>query len=200
MNNKIKEFRDGIFSLNTRRFGKIAELMIKTLYNLNDSDSLAYDLRTNNNEKIEVKFSTVLKKCTDTIIQENAISQIINSNLEKRMLTFENAQHSKFDCNIQQVKVHEFQFLYYGCFFEDKIMICKINSSDIINNSEIMYSDHQHRGNVGEGQFHINNKTLNTHLNNYLEKWLTYEELYEILERTIKISMNEVLSEYKKIA
>lgn len=180
MEKNIKDFRDGIFSLNTRRFGKIAELMIKTLYNLNDSDSLAYDLKANNNTKIEVKFSTVLKKCNSIITKENAIKEIINSNIENRMLTFDAAKNNYFDCNIQQVKTSEFEILYYGCFFEDNIMICKINSSDIHTDEKIMYSDHQHRGNTGEGQFHINNTTLNNHLNKYLEKWLSYEELYNL--------------------
>ena len=61
-NEKLKEFRDAIFSLNTRRFGRIAELMIKKIYKFKDSENLAYDL-IDNKLKIEVKFSTVLKKC-----------------------------------------------------------------------------------------------------------------------------------------
>ena len=44
MDKNVKEFRDGIFSLKTRRFGKIAELMIQKLYNYNDSKTVAYDL------------------------------------------------------------------------------------------------------------------------------------------------------------
>ena len=31
MTNEIKEFRDGIFALRTRRFGTVAELMIEAL-------------------------------------------------------------------------------------------------------------------------------------------------------------------------
>ena len=31
---KVYEFRDGIFALRTRRFGTVAEIMIKKLYNL----------------------------------------------------------------------------------------------------------------------------------------------------------------------
>lgn len=41
------------------------------------------------------------------------------------------------------------------------------------------YSDKQHRGNVGEGQFHINNKNISEH-EKYLDKKVTYEELYEL--------------------
>lgn len=178
MKREIEEFRDGIFALNTRRFGKVAELMIRKMFNLKDSDNLAYDLKTSDEEKIEVKFSRVLKKCSSKINEKNLIKSVIASNLDNRMLSFDMTKKSLFDCNIQQVKRKEFEYLYYGCFFEDKIMICRIKSSDIAKDVEILYSDHQHRGNTGEGQFHIDNSTINYHINKYLIKWITYEELY----------------------
>lgn len=182
MQDEIKKFRDGIFSLKTRRFGKVAELMIKKYFNLNNSDSIAYDLKMKNNEKVEVKFSTVLKKCAANINEENIISSVIASNIDNRMLTFAKAKELSFDCNIQQIKTKLFKYLYYGCFFEDKIMICKIHSSQIIDDSEIYYCNYQHQGNEGEGQFHINNATLETHLRKYLVCWLTYEELYKMFK------------------
>lgn len=182
MEDEFKEFRNGIFSLKTRRFGKLAELMIEKIYDCKDSDNLAYDLKTKSGEKIEVKFSRVLKKCASNINYKNLLKSVIASNIENRMLTLDMAKKFSFDCNIQQVKIKEFKYLYYGCFFEDKIMICKIESSKIAKDPQIMYSDHQHRGNVGEGQFHINNTTINNHLNKYLDRWLTYEELYNIFK------------------
>ena len=183
MNINIKEFRDGIFALNTRRFGKVAELMIQILFDLRAPDNLAYDLKTANGEKIEVKFSTVLKKCESNINANNLLKSIVDSNIGNRMLTFENAKILLFDCNIQQIKIREFNYLYYGCFFEDKIMICKIESSQIASDPLIFYSNNQHRGNIGEGQFHINNATLENHLKKYLIKWITYEELYDLFKK-----------------
>ena len=109
--------------------------MIKELYNFHDPLNVAYDLLTKDGNKVEVKFSTVLRKCNSVINSENVIKEIIASKLENRILTFENAKTANFDCNIQQVKPSEFDVLYYGCFFDDKIMICKINSSEIINDS-----------------------------------------------------------------
>ena len=44
------------------------------------------------------------------------------------------------------------------------------------------YSNKQHRNNEGEGQFHINNKTINYHIENHLEMVLTYDELFNILK------------------
>lgn len=182
MTEEIEKFRDGIFAMNTRRFGKVAELMIQKIYGLNDSDNLAYDLKAIKGEKIEVKFSTVLKKCNSNINSKNLIDSVIASNIDNRMLTFEKAKKSSFDCNIQQVKIKEFDYLYYGCFFEDKVMICKIESSKIVTDRKILYSNKQHRGNVGEGQFHINNMTIQNHLENYLDRWLNYEELYDMFK------------------
>ena len=98
-------------------FGTVAELMIQKMYELKDSDNLAYDLKTKQGSKIEVKFSRVLKSCKENINFDNAIKSIISSNTENRMLTYENAIKSEFDCNIQQVKGKEFEYLYYGCFF-----------------------------------------------------------------------------------
>lgn len=182
MRKEVKEFRDGIFSLNTRRFGKVAELMIQKLFDLGESDNLAYDLKDSNGDKIEVKFSTVLKRCDSNISFDNLIESVIESNIDNRMLSFDEAKNLAFDCNIQQVKVREFDYLYYGCFFEDKIMICKIDANEILSDHNIMYSDHQHRGNVGEGQFHINNSTLENHLEQYLIQWLLYDDLFELFQ------------------
>ena len=43
MTEEIKEFRDGIFALRTRRFGTIAELMIEALYKFTKSHNQFHD-------------------------------------------------------------------------------------------------------------------------------------------------------------
>ena len=58
-----EELREGIFNLNTRRFGTIAEVMIQRLCKLNESSSLFHDLYDDmQKHRVEVKFSTVRKK------------------------------------------------------------------------------------------------------------------------------------------
>ena len=47
---------------------------------------------------------------------------------------------------------------YYGLFFADKILIFKMSSSEVLKCPG--YSNKQHRNNIGEGQFHINNDNL----------------------------------------
>lgn len=84
-----------------------------------------------------------------------------------------------FDCNIQQVKRLEFDVLYYGLFFADRIAIFKMHSNEIL--SCFGYSDKQHKGNEGEGQFHLNRGSIDYHMQNHFVQWLTYEELYDLL-------------------
>ncbi len=184
MNEEIKEFRDGIFALRTRRFGTVAEIMIKAVYGFADSNSLAYDKKNEHtNERIEVKFSTVMKENDDKIREENIIEQCIKANLANRaMASYETNQYN-FDCNIQQIKCSEFDVLYYGLFFSDRIEIYKMSNSEVLSCQG--YSNKQHRGNEGEGQFHLNQDNIEHHRTRFFERNLTYEELYNIF-RNIK--------------
>ena len=68
---------------------------------------------------------------------------------------------------------------YYGLMFADAVVIFRIGAHEI--GSHIFYSDKQHKGNEGEGQFHLNRQTLPIHLEHYLYKVITYDELLELL-------------------
>lgn len=177
----IEEFRDGIFALRTRRFGTVAEIMIKKLYDLDESDSLAFDKRDRySKERIEVKFSTVMKENDDKIRDTNVIEQCKKANLANRAMKSSDIGTYSFDCNIQQVKRKEFDVLYYGLFFADEIEIYKMSSEEVLNCPG--YSDKQHRGNEGEGQFHLNESNIEYHRKNFLKRVLTYTELYKLLQ------------------
>lgn len=173
----LTDFIEGIFLLSPRRFGTIAEIMIDRLFNLAPSNTLKYD-RKNNDERIEIKFSRALKK-EEKLQNNNLIAICKNSSINNRMIRAEEASISLFDCNIQQIKPIEFDVLYYGIFFKDAIEIYRINSSNIslLKN----YSAKQHRGNEGEGQFHLNSSNIKEHRNKYLIKTLSYEQLYCLL-------------------
>lgn len=175
----INDFRDGIFSLHTRRFGNVAEIMVKKLYNMTDSTVLNFD-KEKDGKRIEVKFSRGLKKNESTINETNVIEQCLKGSPNNRSILSTEATKYKFDCNIQQIKNTEFDELYFGIFFKDVIEIFKITSKDVedLNN----YSNKQHRGNIGEGQFHLTQKNINEYRQKYLIQVLTYEELYALLE------------------
>ena len=175
-----EQLRNGIFALNTRRFGTVAEYLIKILANTNWGKDFSHDLYDENtNQRVEVKFSRALKANPKTIQETNIIEEIINADDSKRMFASTEWQEHKFDCNIQQIKKRQFDILYYGIFFSDKVQIFKITPDRI--NKDIRYSDKQHFGNKGEGQFHLNNATYQYHLKNFLEAELTYDEVLNLL-------------------
>jgi len=180
MTDEIREFRDGIFALRTRRFGTVAELMIEALYGFAESHNQFHDRYDEGGKKrIEIKFSTVMKANEAVISRYNVIDQSKKANLGNRALSSTEMYDYDFDCNIQQVKRLEFDVLYYGLFFADRIAIFKMTSNEII--SCLGYSDRQHKGNEGEGQFHLNRSSIEYHMQNHFVQWLTYEELYDLL-------------------
>ncbi len=183
MTEEIKTFRDGIFALHTARFGTVAELMIETIYSLSKSHNRFHDRFDDaEQQRIEIKFSTVMKENEKLITRENAIDQCMKANFGNRALKSELMDTAKYDCNIQQVKRAEFDVLYYGLFFADKIVIFKMRSDEVADCPT--YSDRQHKGNEGEGQFHINRNNIRYHMNNHLDKCLSYEELFDLLAGT----------------
>lgn len=175
--NVIDEFRSGIFSLHTVRFGRVAEIMVQKLFGMENSNTLKYD-KILDGERIECKFSRALRENEETIKPANVLESCRKANYENRVFSSEEAESVPFDCNIQQVKRKEFDKLYYGIFFIDKIEIYVISAEEIFGLDN--YSDKQHRGNIGEGQFHISNGNIKYHRERYLSAELTYEELYNL--------------------
>ena len=178
MEEKYERFRDGIFALHTRRFGTVAEIMVKKLYGLDESGSLAYD-KAEGDKRVEVKFSTVLRENDSTINEGNVLDQIDKANFANRAMN--STDSGKFDSNIQQIKRAEFDKLYYGLFFADQVEVYEMDMDEVGNAPG--YSNKQHRGNDGEGQFHLNPKTIDYHRQNHLKDTLTYEELYDLLKK-----------------
>lgn len=126
-----------------------------------------------------MKFSRALKKNEKLITKESVLQCIEEATSLKRMVKWAERTRITFDCNIQQIKRSEFEHLYYGIFFSDTVAIFRIASKDI--GPQIYYSDFQHKGNIGEGQFHINNSTIGIHEKNYLYQMVTYDKLLELL-------------------
>lgn len=173
---RLEQFKNGIFNLGTN-FGELAQLMIKKLENFTPADEKYFDLLDSNNQKIEVKFSRAKKKLKP-LVKTNIIDYCMNSASNTRVLTEAEATEVTFDCNIQQIKPSEFDFLYYGIFFKDKIVIFKAKSSIVPNMPG--YSI-QHKGG-SEYQFHINKSNYTKHREDYFYKELTYNELFDLFK------------------
>lgn len=166
-----EQLRNSIFSLRTRRLDIIGHIILKRL-------------GVTDNKNFEVRLSTVQRKATK-LYQENILDGLEQSLIENRIVNFNNYKDYDFDCNIQQLKLHEFDTLYYGLFFADCLQIFSISAEEIKTRSFVNYSNFQHKGNENEGQFHITNGNLSNHVNNFLKKTLTYSELLVILTQGI---------------
>src|SRR5258706_12981015 len=95
-----EKLRDGIFALRTRRFGSVAECMVKRLLQCSKAKSLFHDLFDDANQhRIEVKFSVVQKKAERTVTEETVLRCIEESRAEERMVAFADWRSCEFDCN-----------------------------------------------------------------------------------------------------
>lgn len=109
----IEIFKEGIFALNTRRFGTVAEIMIKKLYQFQWSGTRSFDLYDPMKDtRIEVKFSRAAQEHPDTIREDNVIAQCMSdAYLENRSLNSDSIDLYHFDSNIQQIKCRNFDYL-----------------------------------------------------------------------------------------
>lgn len=176
---KEKRMIEGIFAFQTRRFGTAAEMIIRKKYGLSEeTKDQHHDATDKKGNRIEIKFSRGLKRNDETLTEDNFLDNAIYSSIHHRALSHDNYHGQPFDSNIQQVKVSEFDELYYGIFFIDKIAVFKIKSEDV--KSIEGYSDFQHKGNKGEGQFHLDPNTIDYHMNKHFVEWIEYSEVYEM--------------------
>jgi len=104
-------------------------------------------------------------------------------NYERKLLSIKDLNILKFDSNIQQVKPKYFDKIYYGILTQEGFLVFKLNKNQLLNNEYIAYSDKQHRGNIGEGQFHIYNRNIGYHILNHYEGTISWFQILEILKK-----------------
>jgi hypothetical protein len=183
------KLRDAIFSLHTRKFGAVVEKLVERIleefgFIVEKSNDLSYD-RKINNEEDEIKGSRVLGKSVLNLENDNIVESLLEHETNRFVNTVDNS-NVEWDCNVQQIKTKLFNTLWYVLFFGDCVAIFKIGADEIITDKNISYSNKQHRGNEGEGQFHVTNKNIKYHLDNYLVKKITYTEVYNKLNKIKK--------------
>jgi hypothetical protein len=179
MTEEVKQFRDGIFALETRRFGTIGELMVSKLLELRPSGTLAYDLKEKD-MRVECKFCRALQSHPKSIRANNLITEVLNARTEQRLISYHD-ESATWTVNFAQIKPECFDVLYFGVFFSDAILMFKMPSYMVRDIKG--YSDKQHRGNKGEGQFSFKSKDLNEWLSKNIKRWvLDYEQLYQLFQ------------------
>jgi hypothetical protein len=189
MKNEELKLRDVIFSLHTRKFGNVVEKLVETIliefgFIVKKSTDLSYDRQINSSND-EIKGSRVLGKSVLNLENKNIIESLFSHDTN-RFVNIENSSETEWDCNIQQIKLELFNTLWYVLFFGNCVAVFKIERDNILNDKNISYSNKQHRGNEGEGQFHVTNKNIKYHLDNFLVKTITYNEVYNKLNEKNK--------------
>jgi len=181
-----ESFRRGLFALPNRRFGTVAEMLVRRLVAAGDGLSVFHDLYDRaTGQRIEVKFSRVCRRHETPVTMETLYACLADAAADKAVPFAEWRVHD-FDCNIQQIKRDLFDVLVYGLFFSDRIVVFRARAEDIATSAEIgasdpgrtfiRFSDKQHKGNVGEGQFHITGQNLGFHLARFHLADLDYGE------------------------
>lgn len=177
----MEAFRERVLNETApRRFGTIGEFLVENIINsqekksLCESETIHYDRLSRDEGKIEIKFSRA-KYPTKKITKKNLKSILASP----KFVEYDYKFIIPWDCNIQQIKPKEFDTLYYGVMFLDRIVIFRINSITIEYDNSISYCNKQHKGNTGEGQFHIKSSNFEHHYRNYLYKELSWGELYD---------------------
>lgn len=130
---------------------------------------------------MEIKVSRVWQKNSNHIRGNNIIDAFNNDSAENRSLLSRDATLSSFDCNIQQIKPAEFDYLFYALFFADNVEVYGMLSNQVPECEG--FSDKQHRGNVGEGQFHVTGRNIDYHRRNFLKRILSYKELFDLFNQ-----------------
>lgn len=172
--------QSALFSLNTRRMGTVGELLVARLADAGKGHSVHHDLYDSaRGERIEVKFSTVLA-CWETPLRLDTLEAVLREAAgQGRAVASDAWANARFDCNIQQVKPAEFDVLYYGLFFSDCVMLFRCLAADIPTMPG--WSAKQHKGNTGEGQFHLTARSLPYHLEHHFFERLGYLDLARLL-------------------
>ncbi len=185
MRPEVEKFRNGIFKMPPRKFGEMSEFLIRHLYDLEESKSKYYDATDpRTGDRVEIKFSRAMCEHTEKLTSRNLVDLCILYDQPRAILRHEEVLDGEvnFDCNIQQVKCAEFDVLYYGIFTEKRILIYRMDSAQVKNCKN--YSDKHHKGNVGEGQFHLNRSTIQSHEDNLIQS-LKYGDFYDKFNKNL---------------
>lgn len=174
-----ERFKSGIIDVHTRQFGTVAEIIVMILREYVTSKKLEFDLVDVHDSKVEVKASKVLREQRLSLTIDTFYEVMLVTSNRDRMIARKDVKSFDFDCNMQQIKTTLFDRMVYLLFFNDGIELFEISKKQIQEDKEVGYSDKQHRGNIGEGQFHVSNKTYGHHKKKYFVCSVSYKELMD---------------------
>ncbi|BBM88868.1 hypothetical protein COTS27_00555 [Spirochaetota bacterium] len=186
---KIKEssIKESLVNLRTLQFSTVGRMIVCKRYNFQQAKS-GFMLKDKDKD-ILVRSSLVLRKVADKEKIKKDSTGVIHklSNYPspiKRLV--KSSSNDDFNCNIQHLKLKEFNVLYYLLFFYDIIEIFKVNSNDITNIPT--YSLTQLKDKPDVSRFHIDRESYNNyHKQNSTNNRVSHNKVrYDKLNKYLK--------------
>lgn len=176
----LQNMKHNVLGMSPKKIGIFLENVILHHYGMEFPEIIGGEIDgILNGDSIEIKTSRVIHTKNGDF--DSQFEFLLN--YERVLLSLNDLLDKKFDCNMQQVKPKLFDKIFYGMLVEEGLVIFSMNKDTLLQNSkQLAYSDKQHRGNVGEGQFHIKNSNVVYHFNNYLEKMISWNEIFTVLK------------------
>lgn len=166
----------------------MVEIIVASINNLKQSDDNSHDrFCPQLNQRIEVKGVRAFSKNRDDKI--NIAEWMLQENSSKSLVCDNDKLKEKWSGGICQIKPDCFDILFYASFFHDKAYFFSITAEELIAYKK--YSKKQHRGG-NMGQFHLDPKTIQYHIDNHSFCVLSYAQLVQILERSVSSKPLEI--------
>lgn len=187
-----------IKNMNSKHFGEMFEHFIIYKEKFKKSKNKYYDL-IQDGLKFEVKASRVFNQRIKN--KEETYYKYFMNEDTTGLISFKDFVYStpKIKNNIQQVKPNENDTICYFLFFDDCILSFKMDPFLLLDLNEgvnqefltsfdkyikrkISYSNKQHKGNLNEGQFCINENNLFFHIFFFLDNVYSFNDFYSFIK------------------
>lgn len=181
--------RNGLFLAASRTYGEqYIEPFVRAWYAFMPGSGGDHDAVDAQGRRYEVKackvlHSSVNRRGTRTLLDR--VKYEITNVATNRMVPFVEARTASYDANVQNVKRDHFDVLIYVLLFEDCVKIFWADRDSIRTGDFRGWSEKHGRYDAPgkSGQFAVNKKTVQWHLDNHLKETVTYEEMAETLAR-----------------
>jgi len=178
-NEDLSKMKASIIGMGPKNIGGFLEKILLRFYNIDEfGNTNSENDGIHQTEKIEIKSSRALHQ--EKTKMKTGFDFLKNYN--RRLLSINELTNLSFDCNMQQVKPEYFDKIYYGILTENGFLVFKMNKMVLLSDKNISYSDKQHRGNFGEGQFHVKKSNIKYHMLHYYEGCISWYNIIKILK------------------
>lgn len=153
---------------------------MKSLFNFQDSGHRHFDLK-DGDKRIEVKFSRAKRKGAIQAT-DSPLDLIMRPRHDDLVYLHEALDGEPFACNLQHIKPSEFDLLFFGIYFADRVLVFLLTKDDLQDPN--LCFGRQSLGNVLEGQFRVDNRNLAYHMDNYHLLTLSFSDTLTLFKRS----------------